>query len=144
VDAYPDEVFHGQVSQIRLAPTNIQNVVTYDVVILVDNPELKLKPGMTANVSIITAERRGVLRVPNSALRISLERLGGEAESKPEGPGVWVLEKGKPRFVKVTLGVSDGNYTEVVSGLEEGQEVIIDTKTKAQQKSSSALLRFFR
>jgi HlyD family secretion protein len=144
VDAYPDEVFHGQVSQIRLAPTNIQNVVTYDVVILVDNPELKLKPGMTANVSIITAERRGVLRVPNSALRISLERLGKEAESKPEGPGVWVLEKGKPKFVKVTLGVSDGNYTEVVSGLEEGQEVIIDTKTKAQQKSSSALLRFFR
>jgi len=144
VDAYPDEVFHGQVSQIRLAPTNIQNVVTYDVVILVDNPELKLKPGMTANVSIITAERRGVLRVPNSALRISLERLGGGAESKPEGPGVWVLEKGKPRFVKVTLGVSDGNYTEVVSGLAEGQEVIIDTKTKAQQKSSSALLRFFR
>jgi len=144
VDAYPDEVFHGQVSQIRLAPTNIQNVVTYDVVILVDNPELKLKPGMTANVSIITAERRGVLRVPNSALRISLERLGGEAESKPEGTGVWVLEKGKPKFVKVTLGVSDGNYTEVVSGLEEGQEVIVDTKTKAQQKSSSALLRFFR
>ncbi|MEJ5300302.1 MAG: efflux RND transporter periplasmic adaptor subunit [Thermodesulforhabdaceae bacterium] len=142
VDAYPDQIFHGTVSQIRLAPTNIQNVVTYDVVILVDNPELKLKPGMTANVSIVTAEKKGVLRIPNAALRITLERLVKNGE-KPGEPGVWVLDKGKPKFVKVTLGISDGSYTEVVSGLEEGQDVIVEAKGKPQ-KSSSALLRFFR
>lgn len=141
VDAYPEEIFHGKVSHIRLAPVNIQNVVTYDVVILVDNPDLKLKPGMTANVSIITAERRGVLRIPNSALRVTPARFNQDRST--DGPGVWVLEKGKPRFVNVKLGISDGVYTEIISGLEENLEVIVEVKAKTS-KSGSALLRFFR
>lgn len=142
VDAYPEEVFRGKVSQIRLAPINIQNVVTYDVVIVVDNPDLKLKPGMTANVSIITGEKKNVIRVPNAALRITLSRFG-ENQDKPEGPGVWIIEKGKPKFVGVKLGISDGVYTEVLSGIEEGQEVIVETKGKPS-KPKNVLLRFFR
>ncbi|MCX7822074.1 MAG: efflux RND transporter periplasmic adaptor subunit [Syntrophobacterales bacterium] len=145
VDAYPEEIFRGKVSQVRLAPINIQNVVTYDVVILVDNPDLKLKPGMTANVSIITAEKRGVLRIPNAALRVTLTRVAAEGQNKPtEGSGVWVLEKGKPKFATLKLGISDGIHTEVVSGLEEGQEVIVETRSKPTTKSGSTLLRFFR
>lgn len=142
VDAYPDETFHGKVSQVRLAPINIQNVVTYDVVILVDNPDLKLKPGMTANVSIITAEKKGVLKIPNAALRVTLSRLG-EDQKKPDGQGVWVVEKGKPKFAPVKLGITDGNYTEILSGLEEGQEVVVETQSKPA-KSASPILRFFR
>ncbi|MGC8718685.1 MAG: efflux RND transporter periplasmic adaptor subunit [Thermodesulforhabdaceae bacterium] len=142
VDAYPDETFHGKVSQVRLAPVNIQNVVTYDVVILVDNPDLKLKPGMTANVTIITAEKKGVLRIPNSALRVTLSRFG-EQQNKIEGPGVWVLEKGKPVFVPVKLGITDGNYTEVISGLNEGQEIVVEAQSK-RTKQASPILRFFR
>jgi HlyD family secretion protein len=142
VDAYPDETFHGKVSQVRLAPVNIQNVVTYDVVILVDNPDLKLKPGMTANVTIITAEKKGVLRIPNSALRVTLSRFG-EQQNKIESPGVWVLEKGKPVFVPVKLGITDGNYTEVISGLNEGQEIVVEAQSK-RTKQASPILRFFR
>jgi len=89
VDAYPDRVFHGTVSQIRIAPITVQNVVTYDVVITVDNTDLKLKPGMTANVSIIVANQKGVLKIPNAALRFrpSDKDLGksGVDQSTKEG-----------------------------------------------------------
>ena len=133
VDAYPDITFRGKVSEVRNAPITVQNVVTYDVVVRVDNPELKLKPGMTANVSIILDEKKGVLRVPNAALRFrppesskAITPQKGSADQK--GSAVWVLENGKPKRIKVTTGIGDGSYTEVVSGeLKEGDAVIVES-----------------
>jgi HlyD family secretion protein len=86
VDAYPERIFHGKVSEIRNAPIIVQNVVTYDVVIQVDNKDLKLKPGMTANVSVMIAHREGVLKIPNAALRFQPEsaKQGGLPEKKSE------------------------------------------------------------
>lgn len=144
VDAYPAERFHGQVRQIRNAPQTVQNVVTYDAVIDVANPELKLKPGMTANVSFVVAERQGALRLPNAALRFRLPDSKGEkgARDKRRGNGettrsgphgasdvrkVWVLRDGKPQEAKVKVGISDGSVTELVSAeLHEGNEIITD------------------
>ena len=137
VDAYPDTVFKGRVSEVRINPTIVQNVVTYDVVISVDNSGLKLLPGMTANVTVITAVKHDVLRVPDIALifRIPKNFYPGAGQpgagsknkkAKWHGPGVWVLEKGKPRRVSIRTGLSDGNYTSVVSGgLAEGDRVIV-------------------
>ena len=87
VDAYPERTFRGRLSEIRIAPTTIQNVVTYDIVIQVDNKDVKLKPGMTANVSILIAHREGVLKIPNSSLRFQPSAGGKEeAKEKKEGP----------------------------------------------------------
>ncbi len=126
VDAYPETNFIGRVSEIRNAPTTVQNVVTYDVVVKVDNPDLKLKPGMTANVSVILADKKGILRVPNAAFRFR----PSEKEKEPadqKGPAVWVLENRKSKRIKVTTGISDGNYTEILSGdLKESQELILE------------------
>jgi HlyD family secretion protein len=127
VDAYPETTFKGTVWQIRNAPIIVQNVVTYDVVIKVENPEIKLKPGMTANVSIIIAIKKEVLRIPNAALRfMPAEKKIGESVKK--GLGIWIIEKGEPQRIPIVTGISDGNYTELVSGsVKEGQEVIIDS-----------------
>ncbi len=137
VDAYPDTTFRGKVWQIRQAPITVQNVVTYDVVIQVDNRELKLMPGMTANVSIIIMKRQSVLRITNAALRFRFsEKPAGAAVSGPaekKGPAIWVLENGQPERVPVTPGISDGNYTEVVSGnLKEGQQAIVEVLRKGK------------
>lgn len=145
VDAYPDSTFPGRVSEIRNAPTTVQNVVTYDVVAKVANPELKLKPGMTANVSIITALEKDVIKIPNAALRFkwqpantASERKGtaasgaggtqaGRGANGVKASGVWVLDGQNPRRVPLTLGISDGNDTAVLSGdLKEGDAVIIE------------------
>lgn len=125
VDAYPELVFKGTVSQVRNAPITVQNVVTYDVIIVVDNPDLKLKPGMTANVSIIYAKKNGILMVPNAALRFKpSDHELVPIESK--GAGVWILDKGKLKRVSLKTGISDGENTEIMEGnLKEGQEVII-------------------
>ncbi|MFA5072323.1 MAG: efflux RND transporter periplasmic adaptor subunit [Nitrospirota bacterium] len=136
VDAYPDAPFHGKVYQIRQAPITVQNVVTYNVVIQVNNKELKLMPGMTANVSIVLTARQNVLRISNAALRFRLTDKGvnlkpGSSEKK--GPAVWVLENGQPKRVPVTPGISDGTVTEIVSGdIQEGQQVIIETLKKGK------------
>ncbi len=140
VDAYPDITFKGKVSQVRIAPIIIQNVVTYDAVVQVDNPGLKLKPGMTANVSIIVSNRNNVLRIPNAALRFVPP--DGEKVSAYKGVGVWMLENGKPTRVQVTTGASDGSYTEFLSGnLREGQQLITESLNKAQNASHPP--RFF-
>jgi HlyD family secretion protein len=136
VDAYPENVFKGKVWQVRNAPITVQNVVTYDVVIQVSNPELKLKPGMTANVSIIISTKKGVLKIPNAALRFKPSEKSLTMSDK-KGPGVWVSGQDKPTRIPITLGISDGNYTELVSGeVREGQELIVEslvsTKTKTQ------------
>ncbi|MEW5744653.1 MAG: efflux RND transporter periplasmic adaptor subunit [Nitrospirota bacterium] len=139
VDAYPDLVFKGSVSEVRNAPITVQNVVTYDVVVKVDNAELKLKPGMTANLSIVVSSKSDVLRVPNAALRFRLpddrKRSSGQKPQQPQhkekGRGVWVLDSGTPKRVAVTTGISDGMYTEVQPGaLREGQGVIVESLEK--------------
>jgi HlyD family secretion protein len=136
VDAYPDTTFKGKVWQIRQAPITVQNVVTYDVVIQVNNKELKLMPGMTANVSIIIQTRENVLRISNAALRFRMaERPGGKqtgaGASEKKGPAVWTLINGKPTRVPLTPGISDGAYTEVAAGdLKEGQQLIVELLKK--------------
>jgi HlyD family secretion protein len=146
VDAYPDSPFQGKVSEIRNAPITVQNVVTYDVVVKVDNPELKLKPGMTANVSIIVSTRKDVLRVPNTALRFRPPSEKRDQTAKKEkGSGVWVLEDKKPKRIAVTTGISDGMYSELLSGeISEGREVIIESlaKPKNQSQASTPRMRF--
>jgi HlyD family secretion protein len=155
VDAYPKETFQGRVSQIRMNPTRVQNVVTYDAIIDFDNPALKLFPGMTAYVTIPVATVSNVVKVANAALRYrpSLsadavraayrkagipaegERAGaGEAEAKgrPDAAVVWKLNRdGRIEPVQVTLGVTDHTYTEVtrvlVGSLKPGDEVVTTT-----------------
>lgn len=150
VDAFPGQAFTGKVSQIRKAPVIQQNVVTYDVIIRVDNPDLKLLPGMTANVELLVARRENVLKLPNAALRFKpnpsmLGEKGGQAlaqpaKERPQGMVVWILgEERRPRPVRVELGITDQQFTEVVEGnLKEGQEVIvgISSKEKGSQPSS--------
>jgi len=124
VDAYPDITFTGTVTQIRNAPVVVQNVVTYDVIIGVDNKDMKLKPGMTANVSILVASLHGVVRVPNAALRFRPREESETGVLKKE-QGVWVLEKDKPVFMPITAGLSDNIYTEVrTAPFGEGTVVI--------------------
>lgn len=125
VDAYPDKTFQGKVAEVRNAPITVQNVVTYDVIVKVDNLELKLKPGMTANVSIITAIREGILKVPNAALRLKMSDKNKASQTR-KNPSLWVMEKGKPREIKIITGISDGSFTEVRGDkLREGMDVII-------------------
>ena len=145
VDAYPGYQFAGTIRQVRLAPINVHNVVTYNVVVSVDNQDLRLKPGMTANVSIVVAQRDAVLKVPNAALRFT-PQTGGQAErsvpgGKPTkmkgteqtaggGRGATALSRtiwkqgpsGELESIPVQTGISDGLATEIVSGeLSEGE-----------------------
>jgi HlyD family secretion protein len=141
VDAFPDIAFRGMVSQIRNAPITVQNAVTYDVVIMVDNPELKLRPGMTANVSIIVASKKDVLKIPNAALRFRPSETA-EAKAEQKGYGVWILEDGIPKRMEIAIGIDDGSYSELVSDeIREGQEVIVESITTS--KEQSGIRRFF-
>ena len=143
VDAYPDITFKGRVWQVRNAPVTVQNVVTYDVVIKVDNPELKLKPGMTANVSIIVAIKKDVLRIPNAALRFKPSDKATQVPEK-KGPGVWMSEKVQLRRVPVSIGISDGSNTEIVTGeIKEGQDLIVESLTKAKAPATPSGPRMF-
>ncbi len=143
LDGYPDTTFKGKVRQVRIAPTTVQNVVTYDVVIDVDNKDLKLKPGMTANVSIITANKDKVLIVPNSSLRFT-PITGDEKPKRYEQQGIWILENDKPLRIKVKTGISDGDNTEILSGkVTEGQQVIVSLTNGARKRNGSTNPRFF-
>jgi HlyD family secretion protein len=167
VDAYPNRTFHGVVTQVRNAPTTLNNVVTYDTVIGVTNSDLKLKPGMTATVSIIVADRENALEIPNSALRFQpaeagMENPAGSARAAPSANGanrsgqrpggrrpegrdrerggeghdesivvhtVYLLAKdtaggSKLKSVQIKTGITDNIYTEVLSGLKEGDQII--------------------
>lgn len=152
VDAFPGRTFEGKVRQIRLSPTTVQNVVTYNVVIDVNNDDLRLLPGMTAFVRINVGEARGVLKVPNRALRFRPKegKRGaggrGEAAAPPETDAasklkagfedqrVFVLDKGKPKPVRVRTGLTDGKFTEITAGaLTPGLEVITGEDSAAQR-----------
>ena len=133
IDGYPDETFTGKVSQVRISPTTVQNVVTYNVVIIIDNKDLKLIPGMTANVSIITNKKENVLCTDNRALKFSPQTTKDGAKKKYQEYGVWILEKNKPKRVTVQIGASDENYTEITSDeLKEGDRVIISSTSKGK------------
>ncbi len=131
VDAYPKQFFEGVVTQVRNAPISIQNVVTYDVVITVSNPELKLKPGMTANVTIVTSRKEHPLRVPNGALRFRMPNVPLDKKATR----VWVLDSAnQPRQVDVTTGIADSLSTEIADGvLKEGDRVIVGIETQEEQ-----------
>jgi HlyD family secretion protein len=181
VDAFPGERFRGKVRQIRNAPQTVQNVVTYDAVIDVENAELKLRPGMTANVTFIYAEKRGALRIPNAALRfrpadakVATAPAGpaaggaggggrqrdGDAGPGARGPGgggrgfgaggagmgapvtdrrqVYVLKEGKAEATSIRVGITDGTNTEVLEGLDEGDEIITDSTDAARGGSNAS------
>ncbi len=135
IDAYPEMTFKGVVSEVRNSPTTVSNVVTYDVIVKVDNLELKLKPGMTANVTIIIEEKKGVLRVPDSALRFKPAQVSKKSTGK-NGPAVWIMDKGKMKRIPVRTGISDGSYSELKSGaLEEGMEVITESANSEKENA---------
>ncbi|PYK88318.1 MAG: efflux RND transporter periplasmic adaptor subunit [Verrucomicrobia bacterium] len=156
VDAFPTHTFHGKVTQVRNAPITVQNVVTYDTVIGVSNPDLKLKPGMTANVSILIAHRDNVLQIKNAALRYrpadatpseakstspsapSSARSSGGRERRSGERTVYVLSGGRPKTTQIKTGISDGISTEVLEGLKEGDRVVTAELTSTSLSSSPA------
>ena len=122
LDGYPDSVFKGVVTQVRLSPTTESNVVTYTVVIEVENEEGKLLPGMTANVSIITGKKENILTVPNVALKFT---VAGNKQ-KYDKKGIWIDKKGKPVRINIETGVSDDSYSEIISDeIKEGDVVYV-------------------
>lgn len=138
VDAFPGRHFAGTVSQVRKSASNVQNVITYTVLVTARNADLALLPGMTANVRIVTDTREAVLKVANAALRF---RPAGEVapgkERKAQGR-VWVLREGKPEPLEVSVGLSDGAYTEVSGeGVTEGLEVIVSASTPGAAPAST-------
>ena len=163
VDAFPYRTFHGKVRQVRNAAISVQNVVTYDAVIDVNNEDLKLKPGMTANASIIVARRDDALKISNAALRVRLPEVLAAASGSPgaaaaaEQPAgkkklndpsrrtsrtVYVLADGEsiPKPVQIKIGISDGADTEVLEGLKEGDKVvtaILSSRSTAEGSASN-------
>ena len=146
VDAYPSDTFRGRVSQVRLNPTTVQNVVTYAAIISAPNPALKLKPGMTANVTIEVTRRDDVLRVPAAALRFKpdadvLAHFGVQGAKAPTGKSatVWVSSGTTVEPVAVTTGASDGAQTEIVKGsLADGALVVTRAAPKTTSTTSTA------
>jgi HlyD family secretion protein len=142
VDAFRDDTFEALVHEVRNAAQTLSNVVTYDVVLDVENPELKLRPGMTANVLILIVQRTQVAAVPNEALRFRPVVASAKASSVKVTPSthssaaVYVLQKDVPTRVPIKVGITDGNLTEV-EGLELGREVIIDVVRDKSKTSSS-------
>lgn len=165
VDAYPGVQFSGTIRQVRLAPINVQNVVTYNVVVGVDNKDLRLKPGMTANVSIVVAQKDQVVKVPNAALRFTpptRDRQDGRAREgqSPKAEGrtnggargpaadhggqtkqIWkVGSNGEPEPVAIQTGISDGAWTEVTEGsVSEGEMVIVGVEAPRGERRTGEL-----
>lgn len=130
VDAYPDDTFEGVVKQVRLEATTTNNVVTYEVVISADNADLKLKPGLTANVTIFTKEQAGILSVPNKALRFTptKETVGKDmkiVDCKGKNK-VWTLNGNTLTAHAVNIGASDATHTQIIGGINKGQSVITE------------------
>jgi HlyD family secretion protein len=172
VDSYPGQVFRGRIVQIRQSPQVLQNVVTYVTVVAVSNPDLRLKPGMTADVKILVARRENALLIPNAAFRVRLDaatpagssgsRVAGSSGQRqtsaaggpPGQPGmggralepgargavagapqrIWVLQDGKPVERMIRTGLSDGQKTEILDGLGEGETVIVGQSTQSRNE----------
>ncbi len=149
VDAFPGDVFHGEVSQIRYSPNNVSGVVTYSAVVDVDNPDEQLRPGMTTTITVRTHEAHGVTRIPNAALRYKpTPPLGSDGKPAPQPPEstlpkgqarVWVVTADKPgdetdEERTISVGITDGIFTEVTGGsLAAGVKVVTD-ETDADEK----------
>lgn len=153
VTAFPGRTFRGAVVQVRQAPISVQNVITYDVVIAADNPDLLLKPGMTANARIITAERNNVLRVPLQALNYAPAAPGpaparGRKAKASRTQQLWVLENGQPKPVPVVTGLDDDANVEITAGALKAGDLVIVSATLAGQKTgrprpaAAAAIRF--
>src|SRR5213596_1311063 len=139
VDAYPGQPFHGTVAQVRNAPITVQNVVTYDVVVAVENPELELKPGMTANVTITAAKRDQALRIPVRALRFRPDGSGAPDATATEGSAVYVLAPdGALRRVEVEAGIRDNQRAEVLKGdLHEGDPIVVGLRREGTDAAAA-------
>lgn len=142
VDAYPNETFEGQVTQVRQEATTESNVVTYEVVISAPNPSLKLKPGLTANVTIHTLEQPNLLSVPTKALRFTptadLLRKGDKIQDCSGNKKVWVREGNVIKAYAVQTGITNGTLTQIVSGVKEGVEVITEIKATVPGEEEAA------
>ena len=149
VDAYPDDTFEGSVTQVRLSPTTESNVVTYEVVVATSNPDHKLIPGLTANLSIYVMEETGVLTLPANAFAIVPEK-GGEGSKlptpgpavdpsslKPDEKTVWVVKGDQLICTVVKTGSTNGMHTQILSGLKAGAKVATGYSTKAEAKAGS-------
>lgn len=140
VDAYPDDTFEGTVKQVRLQATTTNNVVTYEVVISAQNADLKLKPGLTANVTIYTQERTGVLAVANKALRFTptKETVGKDmkiVDCKGKNK-VWTLDGKTLTAHPVSIGQTDGMHTEITKGLKDGQQIVTEIVVNTPEDDS--------
>ncbi len=134
LDGYPDETFKGKVTQVRLSSTTTSNVVTYTVVIAVNNEDLKLKPGMTANVSIVINKRENVLTAINPALKFT--PMG--TDTKYDTQGIWILNGNKPERITIETGIADDAKTEIITDkLKEGDLVIVGRKGKETSSSGN-------
>ena len=149
VDAFPDDLFEGQVTQVRQQATTESNVVTYEVVISAPNNDLKLKPGLTANVTIFTLEKNDVLAVPSKALRFmpndAFIQKGQTIEDVEAKSKVWTLEGNVFKAHKVEIGTNNGILTEIVSGIAEGTEILTDfsmssNEEPAEQQASNPFM----
>jgi len=135
VDAYPGKIYEGKVIQIRNAPNIVQNVVTYNVIISVNNQEMKLKPGMTAQVTILTEKKENVFIVKNSALRVN-PNVKTEQKFFTKS-GIWILKNNEPFRIEVDTGISDNDYVEIISNeLKEDMDVIVEVINKENKKRS--------
>jgi len=154
VDAFPNRAFQGVVKQVRLNAVTTQNVVTYDVVVTVENPDEILAPGMTAYVNVVIADKKAIPLVPNAALRYkptktptkeTQEAMKPNGQGKPKGKSenkdgnfgtVYVLKEGVPTAVKVQLGITDNRFTEILSdALAVGDKIIVDENKDTSAKS---------
>lgn len=134
LDGYPDSIFKGTVSQVRLSPKTESNVVTYTVIISVENEDGKLMPGMTANVSIITSRAEDVIVVPNAALKFTLK----DNTQKYEHKGIWTDNGGKPERIEIETGLSDDMYTQIITDkVHEGDKVYVGIKQNGKKKNAN-------
>lgn len=134
LDGYPNSEFYGKVTQVRISPTTVSNVVTYSVIVTVDNSDLKLKPGMTANVSIVTAKNEDVLCVPNIALKFTPKTDGQKYKTQ----GLWIKDGLKIARVDITTGASDDSYTEVKGdNIFEGEKILVGIKGGKNKKQQN-------
>jgi HlyD family secretion protein len=148
VDAYPKRIFQGKITQVRVSPQTVQNVVTFDAVIGISNSDLALMPGMTASTRIIVAERRNVIRVPNQALRFTPTSLSVTKQPSPDSGAtgnanvhvhVWLMRNSRPTPIAVTPGLDDDTFTEIVKGdIHMGDQVIVAEDHNVGNTNSSS------
>ena len=139
VDAFPERNYTGMVEQVRLNPTILENVVTYNVIAMVNNDDGSLLPGMTANIRFVVNQKNAALRTPNAALRYKPKSPDTIDSStiKPGSPVLYQLKNGKPSPINIKTGITDGNFTEIIDGqVTEGDKLIVrEVSSKSESKS---------